>query len=111
MDIPESISTRLRWTREALGHSQAEWCRLTNIGPQAWNNYERGLRRIDAKTFNAEIPESAGHKARSPSTTKPLYRAKLAMPSRHRHPQGDFSACCHYYDYALPRVALSYEGM
>ena len=45
----ENISTRLRWTREALGHRQSDWCRLTGIGPQAWNNYERGLRRISLK--------------------------------------------------------------
>lgn len=42
----ESVSTRLKWTRQALGYSQADWSRFIGIAPQAWNNYERGLRRI-----------------------------------------------------------------
>jgi len=29
-----------------MGLTQAAWCRVTGIEPQAWNNYERGLRRI-----------------------------------------------------------------
>jgi transcriptional regulator with XRE-family HTH domain len=46
MEQVDTICSRLKWTREALGHTQADWCRLTEIGPQAWNNYERGIRRI-----------------------------------------------------------------
>lgn len=42
----EAISDRLKRTRLALGLNQAQWCRLTGIEPQAWNNYESGLRRI-----------------------------------------------------------------
>lgn len=42
----EAIAERLIRTREALGLSQAQWCRLTGIAPQAWNNYEQGLNRI-----------------------------------------------------------------
>ena len=33
-------------TREALGKNQATWCRIVGIEQQAWNNYERGRRRI-----------------------------------------------------------------
>lgn len=42
----EAIAERLKRTREAMGFNQAQWCRLTGIEPQAWNNYESGLRRI-----------------------------------------------------------------
>ncbi|PJG56462.1 hypothetical protein CVM73_02530 [Bradyrhizobium forestalis] len=40
------IAARLKWTRQATGLNQAKWCRLAGIEPQAWNNYENGLRRI-----------------------------------------------------------------
>lgn len=40
------IAARLKWTRQAKGLNQASWCRLAGIEPQAWNNYESGLRRI-----------------------------------------------------------------
>lgn len=40
------IAARLKWTRQAKGLNQAVWCRLAGIEPQAWNNYERGFRRI-----------------------------------------------------------------
>lgn len=42
----EAIAERLIRTREAMGLNQAQWCRLTGIEPQAWNNYESGLNRI-----------------------------------------------------------------
>jgi transcriptional regulator with XRE-family HTH domain len=42
----DEIAERLKRTRQALGMSQAQWCRLTGIEPQAWNNYEKGIRRI-----------------------------------------------------------------
>lgn len=42
----EDIAERLIRTREAMGLNQAQWCRLTGIAPQAWNNYESGLNRI-----------------------------------------------------------------
>jgi transcriptional regulator with XRE-family HTH domain len=42
----KSIGQRLKWTREANGLTQAAWCRLVGIEAQAWNNYERGSRRI-----------------------------------------------------------------
>jgi transcriptional regulator with XRE-family HTH domain len=44
-DIDE-IGDRLRRTREAMRLTQASWCRLVGIEQQAWNNYERGARRI-----------------------------------------------------------------
>jgi transcriptional regulator with XRE-family HTH domain len=44
-DIQE-IGDRLRLTREAKGLSQATWCKLVDIETQAWNNYERGRKRI-----------------------------------------------------------------
>ncbi len=40
------IGRRLRRTREAMKLNQAMFCRLVGIQQQAWNNYERGLRRI-----------------------------------------------------------------
>lgn len=43
---------RLRVTREATGLTQAQFCRATGIGQQAWNNYERGRVRI---SLNAAI--------------------------------------------------------
>lgn len=42
----EKLSDRLRRTREAFGMNQADWCRLVGIEPQAWSNYEQGIRRI-----------------------------------------------------------------
>jgi transcriptional regulator with XRE-family HTH domain len=41
-----SVSARLKQTREALGLSQAAWCRLVGITAQAWNNYEKGTNLI-----------------------------------------------------------------
>jgi transcriptional regulator with XRE-family HTH domain len=41
-----SIAERLKATRKANGLSQAHWCRLVGIEPPAWNNYEKGFRRI-----------------------------------------------------------------
>jgi transcriptional regulator with XRE-family HTH domain len=46
MENLRCISARLKRTREALGFSQARWCRLVGITPSAWNNYERGANRI-----------------------------------------------------------------
>jgi transcriptional regulator with XRE-family HTH domain len=40
------LAKRLRLTREAMKLSQAEWCRLVGIDPQAWNNYEKARNRI-----------------------------------------------------------------
>ncbi|WP_315759176.1 MULTISPECIES: helix-turn-helix transcriptional regulator [unclassified Bradyrhizobium] len=40
------IGRRLRRTREAMKLNQAMFCRLVGIQQQAWNNYERGTRRI-----------------------------------------------------------------
>lgn len=45
-DSLPAISARLKLTREAMGFSQAQWCRLVGIETPAWNNYETGLRRI-----------------------------------------------------------------
>ena len=42
----ESIAQRLKRTREAMGLKPAAWCRLVDIEPAAWANYESGLRRI-----------------------------------------------------------------
>lgn len=44
--VNSEMADRLRRTREAFGLKQAAWCRLVGIEPQAWNNYERGIRRI-----------------------------------------------------------------
>lgn len=38
------IGQRLRWLREALGHSQAEWARRLHISVQALNKWEAGTR-------------------------------------------------------------------
>jgi transcriptional regulator with XRE-family HTH domain len=43
--VPE-IGRRLRLTREAMGMTQAAFCRLIGIDTPQWNNYEKGLRRI-----------------------------------------------------------------
>lgn len=40
------LAERLRRTREAMGQTQASWCRMVGIEPAAWSNYETGLRRI-----------------------------------------------------------------
>lgn len=48
-ESPEStaaIGKRLEALRKAHNMNQAVWCRLVGIGPPAWNNYEKGLRRI-----------------------------------------------------------------
>lgn len=42
----DSVSYRLRITRVASGMTQAQFCRVTGIGQQAWNNYERGHRPL-----------------------------------------------------------------
>jgi transcriptional regulator with XRE-family HTH domain len=46
VDSSNEIGHRLRFTREALGLSQAELCRRTGISPAAWNNAETGDNRI-----------------------------------------------------------------
>ncbi|MGY3117676.1 DNA-binding XRE family transcriptional regulator [Bradyrhizobium sp. S3.14.4] len=45
-DQIKEIGNRLRWLREAKQLNQATFCRLVKIEQQAWNNYERGFRRI-----------------------------------------------------------------
>ncbi len=40
------IAARLALTRQALGKSQAELCRMTGISTQKWNNAETGDNRI-----------------------------------------------------------------
>jgi len=45
-DEIQEIGDRLKATREALQKTQASWCRMVGIEQQAWNNYERGRRRI-----------------------------------------------------------------
>lgn len=40
------IAARLTLTRQALGKSQAEICRITGITTQKWNNAETGDNRI-----------------------------------------------------------------
>jgi len=42
----EEISKRLKLTREAMGLSQADFCKLTEIATNTWNNYERCVSRI-----------------------------------------------------------------
>lgn len=42
----EKLAERLTKTREAFGMHQAQWARLVGIEPQAWSNYEQGIRRI-----------------------------------------------------------------
>jgi len=46
MTETEKVSDRLRRTREAFNLNQAQWSRLVGIEPQAWSNYEQGIRRI-----------------------------------------------------------------
>lgn len=41
----KAIGNRLQATRQALGLSQAEICRLTGIAPNTWNQWERGVGR------------------------------------------------------------------
>lgn len=43
--VPE-IAARLALTRQALGKSQADLCRITGITTQKWNNAETGDNRI-----------------------------------------------------------------
>jgi len=50
MKHPESVPTiarRLIGTRNAMGLTQASWCRLVGITPQAWSNYESVRHRIN----------------------------------------------------------------
>lgn len=42
----DDLGERLRLTREALSLTQVALCRRTGISTQAWNNYERGAKRI-----------------------------------------------------------------
>src|SRR5262245_39561537 len=42
----DELGERLKLTREALGLAQVDLCRRTGISTQAWNNYERGAKRI-----------------------------------------------------------------
>lgn len=42
----QRVADRLRRTREAFNMKQAQFARLVGIEPQAWSNYEQGLRRI-----------------------------------------------------------------
>lgn len=42
----DDIAERLRLAREALGISQAEMGRRAGVTYQAWNNWERGAKRI-----------------------------------------------------------------
>jgi len=46
IDGIDDIAVRLKLARKAWGMNQASWCRTIGIDQQAWNNYERGLRRI-----------------------------------------------------------------
>ena len=54
IDSPKAIGERLRLVRLAYraihgkskAMSQVAMCRLTGIGPQAWNNFESGRNRI-----------------------------------------------------------------
>ena len=41
-----AVARRLWLTRKALGVQQSAFCRLTGVSTTAWNNYERGIRRI-----------------------------------------------------------------
>jgi transcriptional regulator with XRE-family HTH domain len=45
-DEIQEIGDRLKLTREVKGLNQATWCKLVGIEQQAWNNYERGRKRI-----------------------------------------------------------------
>lgn len=45
-DQIHEIGERLRRIRDAKKMNQATFCRLVKIEQQAWNNYERGARRI-----------------------------------------------------------------
>jgi transcriptional regulator with XRE-family HTH domain len=42
----DDISDRLKQLRESTKLDQVAFCRVVGIEPQAWNNYERGFRRI-----------------------------------------------------------------
>lgn len=42
----DAIAERLKLTRRAMGLTQAAISRMVGIGAQAWNNYERGQKRI-----------------------------------------------------------------
>jgi transcriptional regulator with XRE-family HTH domain len=45
-DEIQEIGDRLKLTREVKKLNQATWCKLVGIEQQAWNNYERGRKRI-----------------------------------------------------------------
>jgi transcriptional regulator with XRE-family HTH domain len=42
----QDVAARLKQTREALKLSQARLCRISDISPSAWNNYETADARI-----------------------------------------------------------------
>jgi transcriptional regulator with XRE-family HTH domain len=43
----QRFGQRLRWVREALGHTQAEMAGIVGLHQTSWSLYERGLRMPD----------------------------------------------------------------
>ena len=43
------IAQRLRWTRQAIGLRQVDWCRQLTVSQQTWNNFERAYSRISLR--------------------------------------------------------------
>ena len=49
--LNQQIAQRLRWTRRALGYSQALMADLVGLaGANGWNNYEKAVNRIPVDT-------------------------------------------------------------
>lgn len=53
----KSLGERLKITREALGLSAAELCRIIDCKPNRWSQYEAGERRITLEVANALCDE------------------------------------------------------
>ncbi len=56
----DEIAKRLRLLRRALGNTQATMGALAGVSGNAWQNYEKGLRRIDLDSvFHLETATGA----------------------------------------------------
>jgi transcriptional regulator with XRE-family HTH domain len=47
----KAMGVRIRYLREILGHSQAEWARALGVSPQMLNKWEQGTRQPNIETL------------------------------------------------------------
>jgi transcriptional regulator with XRE-family HTH domain len=95
----KAIAERLKLLRESLGLSQTDMASLVGTSCQAWNNFERGRRRISVDQAT-KVCEKAGAsldwiyygKLRSvatkiQTTERELHRTEPSEPEHGQHPQ------------------------